>query len=68
MRQTMICNGCGKEINTQVQDFLKIQKAWGYFSQKDLEIHEFCLCEECYDRIISDLKIPVKIVEETEVL
>lgn len=68
MCQTVICNGCGKEIHTDIQDFLKIQKEWGYFSSKDLELHEFCLCEECYDRILSDLKIPASIIEKTEVL
>lgn len=68
MRQMMICNGCGKEINTEIQDFLKVQKEWGYFSRKDLEIHEFCLCEKCYDRILSELKIPAAIIEKTEVL
>ena len=68
MRQTIICNGCGREIYSEQMDYLKIRKDWGYFSRKDLEIHEINLCEECYDRIFSDLQIPAAVTEETEVL
>ena len=55
MKQIYICNGCGKKINGKEQDFLHVQKEWGY------------LCEECYDKLLSVLEIPVKIEEVTEV-
>lgn len=67
MKQIYICNGCGKKINGKEQDFLRVQKEWGYFSSKDMELHEFYLCEECYDKLLSVLEIPVKIEEVTEV-
>jgi ribosomal-protein-alanine N-acetyltransferase len=67
MKQTYICNGCGREMNRREQDFLHVQKEWGYFSNKDLEFHEFYLCEDCYDKLLSVLEIPVKIEEVTEV-
>ena len=59
------CNQCGKLIKT---DYLKITKEWGYFSGKDLEIHEINLCEECYDAWIQGFQIPVTKRENTEVL
>jgi ribosomal-protein-alanine N-acetyltransferase len=68
MESKVICNACGRTINTEKQDFLTMKKHWGYFSKKDLEIHEFTLCEECYDRMIKSFNIPVKITETTEVL
>ena len=67
MKQIYICNGCGKKINGKEQDFLHVQKEWGYFSSKDMELHEFYLCEECYDKLLSVREIPVKIEEVTEV-
>ena len=67
MKQIYICNGCGKKINGKEQDFLHVQKEWGYFSSKDMELHELYLCEECYDKLLSVLEIPVKIEEVTEV-
>lgn len=68
MRRTIICNGCGKKIDPDRMDYLNIKKDWGYFSKKDLEIHEFNLCEECYDQILLKLQIPAMITEKTEVL
>lgn len=39
------CNACGKEqaVSTEgiQEEFLKIQKTWGYFSEKDGEVHRF---------------------------
>ena len=68
MKQIYICNGCGKKINGKEQDFLHVQKEWGYFSSKDMELHEFYLCEECYDIIISQFTIPVERGTYTELL
>ena len=43
VRKNMMCNGCGKNINTgsdkdkdiiYLEDFVKIRKEWGYFSKK----------------------------------
>ncbi len=55
------CNQCGQVINQKGShnDFLQINKAWGYFSNKDLTIHSFNLCETCYDHLVQDFKIPV---------
>lgn len=41
-------------------DYLHIEKAWGYFSSKDLTGHAFNVCEDCYDKWIQKFKIPVE--------
>ena len=62
--ETIFCNGCGKEIvikdGMMREDLLSVEKRWGYFSGKDNEVHRFDLCEECYDRMISQFVIPVE--------
>lgn len=60
----IICNKCGKEIFVKngmaTEEVLSVEKRWGYFSNKDNEVHEFDLCEECYDQMIKSFVIPVK--------
>ena len=57
--ETYICNKCGKDMKQE--DVLSVDKRWGYFSEKDNEVHHFDLCETCYDEIISTFQIPVEI-------
>lgn len=68
----MRCNSCGKliriENNIIREDVFEAVKEWGYFSKKDLEIHKFNLCEECYDKITSSFIIPVEINSKNEVM
>lgn len=63
--EKIVCNKCGKEIIVKngilVEEVLSVQKRWGYFSNKDNEVHEFDLCEECYDEWIETFKIPVEV-------
>lgn len=59
----IICNKCGKEIEKNEHGFLKedvlsVEKRWGYFSEKDNQIHSFDICESCYDEWISSFLIP----------
>jgi len=60
----IICNKCRKEILVDngmlKEDVLSVEKRWGYFSDKDNEVHQFDLCEECYDSIVESFQIPVK--------
>ena len=60
----IICNKCGKEILVEngvaEADMLSVQKRWGYFSNKDNDVHEFDLCEECYDKWIATFSIPIE--------
>jgi Fe2+ or Zn2+ uptake regulation protein len=66
------CNCCGKALKVEngilKEDAFEATKEWGYFSKRDLEIHHFNLCEECYDRIISGFQIPVEVRNKTEAM
>lgn len=66
-----LCNACGGPIGSvgdQKRDALRVRKEWGYFSSRDLEVHEFNLCEECYAELIGGFVIPVTVSEKIEVL
>lgn len=66
------CNSCGKVLKVEngilVEDAFEATKEWGYFSERDLEVHRFKLCEECYNKLIAQFKIPVKVSKKMEVL
>lgn len=68
--ERIYCNKCGKEIvrdhHGNDPDYLHVKKQWGYFSDKDLEIHEWNLCEECYDRFLKEFAVPVSAKEALE--
>lgn len=72
INDTIFCNMCGKDINKNkgifTEDFLEGYKEWGYFSDKDLEVHRFNLCEGCYGDLIQSFKRPVQVSHKTEVL
>ena len=67
-----ICNRCGRmligEANLIKEGACTVRIDWGYFSHKDGETHQFCLCEECYDEIVKTFQIPVDISERTDLL
>ena len=65
--ESMICNVCGNKL-TEKTDFVEIKKEWGYFSNKDTEIHELKICERCYDRIVKQFEVPPKVTEKNEIL
>ncbi len=66
--EKIICNRCGKIISVTnemlSEDVLSVEKRWGYFSDKDNEVHEFDLCEDCYDKIVADFLFPVNVMSE----
>lgn len=53
----VVCNACGKEIEKDIHgyfaDYLHVEKSWGYQSGKDGAVHEFDICEECYNHWVS---------------
>ena len=55
------CNKCGRAISmedaVEKADYIKIEKNWGYFSNKDNQEDEFDLCENCYDEFVASFKI-----------
>ena len=68
----VICNCCGRNLVVEheivKEGVARIYAEWGYFSEKDGETHGFDVCEDCYDRIISQFKYPVNVVQKTEML
>jgi len=57
----IICNKCGREIEVirgvAQEDYLAVEKRWGYFSDKDNQEDAFDLCEDCYDELVASFKI-----------
>lgn len=74
-RKIVQCNCCGKQFTVDgtertiiEKEFLHIKKQWGYFSNKDGIIHEFDVCEECYDRWLENFVIPPEKRKATELM
>ncbi len=68
----IICNGCGKIIAVKrgipMEGVFSACQVWEYMSDKDGETDRFDLCEECYDKITEQFRIPVARTEQTELL
>ena len=61
----VICNKCKKEIEIidgiAKEEVMTVEKRWGYFSNKDNEVHHFDLYEACYDELVQSFEVPVEI-------
>lgn len=68
----VVCNQCGRTLKVEggilKEGCFSADYLFGYFSKKDGVRNRFDLCEECYEKIISQFKIPVEETEETELL
>lgn len=68
----IICNSCGKSLEMENgilrEDAFEAVKEWGYFSKRDTEVHHFNLCEECYEKLTAEFKIPVEVKKKLEIL
>ena len=68
--ETLICNGCGKKLAVSQgiirEGAISIDHVWDYFSEKDGEIHQWDLCEDCYDSLICQFVIAPEIEEAVE--
>jgi len=68
----LYCNSCGKVLKVEngilKDDAFEASKEWGYFSKRDMEVHHFNLCEECYEAMVSHFKIPVDVRSKVEAL
>lgn len=70
--EQVVCNICKKEIKVEngiiCEGVFSVDISWGYFSEKDGQIHSFDLCEKCYDEFIKKFAIPADIVEAKELI
>ncbi len=55
----VVCNVCGEKIAhaDYIDNYISVEKNWGYGSPHDGETHSFELCGKCYDELISKFKI-----------
>lgn len=70
----MYCNCCGKEIQFKqdtgiaLEDFVSIDKIWGYFSDKDGFRQKMNICENCFDSWVSGFAVAPEEMQEQELL
>lgn len=68
----VFCNNCEKELLVErgilKEGCLDVNASFGYFSKKDGQIHDFDLCEDCYNKMIAKFRIPVDITDASEFL
>ena len=61
----VICNRCGKNLAVKHgivrEGVFTSDHRWDFFSEKDGEIHHFDLCEDCYDEMTAEFRIPVDV-------
>lgn len=66
------CNGCGRKLRVEhgitKEGCVHLEVPFGFFTQKDGQVHELDLCEACYDKITAGFAIPATITERTELL
>ena len=62
--EEVVCNCCGKTIKTEhgivKEGIFMAEIKWGYFSEKDGEIHSFDMCEACYDKMTESFQVPIE--------
>ena len=61
--EDIFCNLCGQRVPVEEskfgQDYLHIEKDWGYNSDYDGEIHTIDICMSCYKSLIGSFIISV---------
>lgn len=68
--EAIVCNRCGRHLKiahgVAEEGVFQAEYQWGFFSEKDGEIHCFDLCEKCYDEMIGGFVIDTEIKEAVE--
>lgn len=67
---SVVCNCCGKKLVVESgilrEGAISVQHTWDFFSEKDGEVHQWDLCEDCYDNFINQFRIEPEIEEQVE--
>lgn len=70
--KSVACDKCKRELRVEngivIEGIFSVDYKWGYFSNKDGEMHSIDLCEKCYDDIIFENAINIKKIDETELI
>ncbi len=57
----VICNVCGKKMEKDkhgyIEDFIHVEKQWGYTSDNDGETETADICESCWNKFKETFKI-----------
>lgn len=68
----VICNCCGRGLKVEdgmlKEGCFHVDYVFDYFSKRDGERDIFDLCEDCYEKMTGDFKLPVTSTEVTEYL
>ena len=69
---TVICNRCKKELKVEngilKEGCFEVSHAFGYFSEKDGQVYQFDLCEQCFDKMLAEFQVPAEVKEAKELL
>lgn len=57
----------GGKWNTEGGCF-EVKHAFGYFSSKDGQVYHFDLCEQCFDKMLAEFRVPAEVKEARELL
>ena len=57
--ESVICNMCGKPIDSRWDISLSVDKKWAYGTKWDGETHSFDICEDCYKELIGKFAVAV---------
>ena len=59
----VVCNCCRRPLPVEngivLEDYIHVDKAWGYFSECDGEKIAFDLCENCTHELTKRFRLPV---------
>ncbi|MDR1531495.1 MAG: hypothetical protein LBS62_04805 [Clostridiales bacterium] len=59
---TVVCNMCGQEVSANqfgyLDEYLSIEKFWGFGSPYDGDCHTIDICMSCYEKFVNTCKIP----------
>lgn len=50
------------------EEYLFVQKEWGYFSKRDQKGYRFYLCENCFQNLTDRFQVPAEVYEQKELL
>lgn len=62
------CNMCGRKMAHDQEEYLFVQKEWGYFSKRDQKGYRFYLCENCFQNLTDRFQVPAEVYEQKELL
>ena len=74
MYQEKYCNCCGRklrhapETNMPMEDYVFIDKSWGYFSEKDGLRQKIVVCEKCFANWTRTFVRPPEELEDDEMV